>query len=594
VYPIWADNRSGPVLAYTSPYILADPDDPNSPAAVNAYSDFNTPTSIELTWDDPTSLVDGTPILPGNFTIEIERDGSFLTSVNGGVENYNDTGLTDGTSYEYTLTTKLVANDSLSIPVVVSWTAGGATTPAAPTNLACTSDTVQAFLTWDDPTTQSDGTPLDDLADIIVLRDGFPVGAVPAGTQSFTDTPPNPGFVYTYTVQARDNEAPPNVSGPSNAVNCYVGSIPNTLIWVGPTAAGPSVDSGDSLLAALIANGESSFLTNDLFEFGTDLSVYEAIFVVLGIFSDNHVLGASDPEGDALNTFIANGGHIYLEGGDCFNYDPESASGYQIRPWFGLDDGNDGSDDVTGVIGLNDLSQFTFSYSGANNFMDELVPIGSSTPVWQNDGNADIHGVFHTEFGGRAIGVVPSFAGMDNNSNALYPLLRENEVVEKSQNIVDEVKYVFADKPVQPFTKKAGYMPELKREREEINGLYQVTSTGVKIQANNKVDLMAAYLGLFRNSGDASIGVDTTMLDETLLVGGTSVQNFNITNIGGSLAGDLNYNIAQNPISSWLTVNPTSGTLGGNQTDSILVTFDATGLAAGTYNTTLEVTSNDL
>ncbi len=588
VYPCWTDNRSGRALTYVSPFTLADPADPNAPANAAAYSDFTTPTSIALSWTDPTTYVNGTPLT--NFTIQIYRGGSFLTSVNSGVQQYTNTGLTDGQLYDYTLYAK-DNFDSLSLPVNLSWYAGGSPFPAAPANLAATADTVHAYLTWDDPTTQSDGTPLDDLDHLNVYRNDVLVASLSPGVQAYTDTPA-PGFVYSYKVTAVDDEVPPNESAPSNVEDIYVGSTPDFLVWVGPGALGSSAQSGDSLFEALVANGESCFLTNNLFEFGSNLSVYEGIFVVLGIFSDNHVIGASDPEGPALEAYLQNGGRIYLEGADCYNYDPE-VGGYNIRPWFGLNDGSDGSADVSGVTGLNDLSAFSFPYTGGNSFMDDLQPV-TSTPVWKNSTNADISGVFNVGYGsGRSIGVVPSFGGLVDNPEPLYPQERSIDFVAEGKSFASE-----AGKPRLPrernenFVKKAAWRPELKGQRR--GEYFRYTAGGMEILANTKVDLMAAYLSLFFSSGAPQISVAPTAFADTLLQGASTSESMTITNSGGSLAGDLNFNITENPPAGWLELSQTSGTLVGNQSANITLSIDAGGLAIGNYSTTLQITSNDL
>ncbi len=592
VYPVWTDNRTGNALAYVSPFVLADPLDPNPPANVTAYSDFTTPTSMLLTWDDPTTLVDGTPIAPGDFTIEIERDGVPLASVPGGTGTYTDMGLTDGQLYQYNLFTKLIINDSTSTVVSKSWYAGGSPTPAPPESLVCVApDTQSAMLTWMDPTTQDDGTPLDDLDSIRVYRDGVHIASVAPGVGTYTDFPP-PGFIYTYQLTAIDNESPVHESAFSNSSQCFVGSTPNFLVWVPPDVAGASAQSGDSLFAALVANGESAFLTNDLYEFGTDLSIYEGIFVVLGVFSNNHVL--VDPEGTDLQNYLANGGRIYVEGADCFNFDPD-VGGFDIRPWFDLLDGPDGSADVFGVLGINDLSGFAFPYQGDNSFMDELQPV-TSTPIWQNDQNSDISGVFFVGYAGgngRSIGVVPSFGGLVDNNNPLSPIKREVKPTPIRKEFTDTYRARPVRQENRNFVKKAAYYPELKKKRQEASKYYQYTAAGVKITANTKVDLMAAYLGLFRNTGAPAIGLSQTAFVDTLLVNETRVNTLTITNVGGSLAGDLTFFISENPDVSWLDVSPLAGTLAGNQSQDISLTLDATGLPSGSYSTMLDITSND-
>jgi hypothetical protein len=99
-----------------------DPLDPNPPTNFVAFSDEMTPTSMLLTWDDPTTYVNGNPLT--NFTIEIERDGVFLTSVSSGTETYTDMGLTQYTEYIYDIYAKDNL-DSTSSPVSATWMAGG-------------------------------------------------------------------------------------------------------------------------------------------------------------------------------------------------------------------------------------------------------------------------------------------------------------------------------------------------------------------------------------------------------------------------------------------------------------------------------------
>ena len=586
------DYGMGIIDVWAAHLSLQDPLDPKAPENFVTYSDYLTPTSMALSWDDPTNYENGDTLLAANFVIEIERDGTPLTTVNGGVEGYNDTGLNDGQLYNYLIYTRVTASDSTSMEVTASWHAGGSPVPGAPANLQAVADTMQAVLTWTDPTTQEDGTPLDDLDSIYVYRDGSMIAAVAPGVETYTDVPP-PGFFYNYTVVAKDNETPPNLSAPSNTAGGFIGTTPNFLVWVGPDAAGTSVVSGDSIFAALVANGESAFLTNNLFEFGNDLSIYEGVFVVLGIYSNNHVIGSADPEGPALETYLSNGGRVYLEGGDCFNYDPE-VGGYQIRPWFGLDDGPDGSADLAGVVGLNDLSAFSFAYNGENNFMDELQAL-TSTPVWQNNANADISGVFNVFGAGRAIGVVPSFGGFVSSAEALNTTPRIAGNVEPNDAYYEETYKPRAVRGDQlEFVKKAAWYPELKKSQAQLDEVLKWTPGGPYIEANTQEDLMAAYVGLFRAQPvPPVIGITDTVFVDTLLVGATLDNSTTISNVGGSFADSLFFTIVENPAVSWLSVAPAADTLLANQSSDITISLDAAGLTSGNYTTTLEVSSND-
>ena len=572
---------------------FADSLDPNSPDSVTAYSDYTTPTSIDLAWNDPISFAGGDTLLPAQFTIEIARDGAWIASVPGGMMQYNDSGLNDGQPYNYEVYTKVTATDSTSGIIEVAWTAGGSPIPAGPANLAAVGDTAQAVLTWDDPTTQSDGTPLDDLAQIYIYRDGARIDSVDPGVQTYSDVPP-PGFIYHYTVTAVDNEAPSNESEPSNPVSCFVGGTPEVLVWVGPDASGESAASGDSIYAALAANGKSTYLTNDLFEFGSDLSIFKAVFVVLGIFSNNHVIGSSDPEGPALQAYLQSGGSLYLEGGDCFNYDPETG-GYNIRPWFGLNDGPDGSGDVAAITGLNDLSAFTFAYDGENNWMDELIP-NSALPVWQNSSNSDLSGVYHTGFGsGLALGVVPSFGGLiDAPGTPLYPGRRYAEKITRHSGM-SSTKMRAPRTVSQPFVKKAAYYPALKNNRKTPGELYRITpGGGLEMLANTKTDLMAAYLELLGiDLPTALISLSPDAFSHALALGDSISDTLTITHLGAIGSNEITFSITEEPPVDWLSLAPVSDTLGSGESVPVALRFHTAGLDTGIYLTTLKVSSSD-
>ncbi|MFN8178728.1 MAG: FlgD immunoglobulin-like domain containing protein [bacterium] len=138
--PIWMDNRGGNYLAYVSPTLVSDPLDPNPPTNVAASSNLGTPTSVLLTWTDPTTHVNGTP-LP-NFSIDISRDDVFLVNVNQGNQTFTDTGLTDGQLYHYALKSRDDVTDSTSSAVNVQAYAGGSPTAVLLTSTTAITRTI--------------------------------------------------------------------------------------------------------------------------------------------------------------------------------------------------------------------------------------------------------------------------------------------------------------------------------------------------------------------------------------------------------------------------------------------------------------------
>ncbi len=200
-----------------------DPGDPMPPSDVTAYSDYTMPTEIDLSWVDPTHYVNGDTLT--DFHIEIwmsseTKDTVFLDTVAAGVQQYTATGLTDGTLYTFYLRTVDV-NDSTSSFASVSWYAGGSPYPAPPHDLAATVlDDSTVELTWINPSTQSDGTPLDDLAGINIYLDGElaeTYATSDTGALITYDIIVTPGR-HTFYVTAVDNESPQHESNPSNEV----------------------------------------------------------------------------------------------------------------------------------------------------------------------------------------------------------------------------------------------------------------------------------------------------------------------------------------------------------------------------------------
>jgi hypothetical protein len=599
-FPTWSDNRSGNFLCYVSPILVTDPTDPNPPTDVAGFSDYTTPTSVSLSWTDPTTYADGTPLT--DFSIDILRDEVFLVNVDQGIESHVDLGLTDGTEYAYTLRTRDDITDSLSVDVVVRVHAGGSPYPAPPSDADCSADSVSATITWTNPTTQSDGTTLDDFAGIRIYRDGnflVELARTPADTgsaDSYVDNPPS-GFLYSYEVAAIDSESPVNESDRVSAGTCFVGSVPGILIWQPADAISPS---GNELFTALQTLGESAYLTSDLFEFATDLTVHEVVCVCLGIYSNNHVLNVA--EGSALDAFVQEGGRLYLEGGDCFNYD----STYNILPIFGLADGPDGSGDLFGVIGQNDLAGFSFVYAGGNAWIDELQPVTSSA-ILKNDSNSDIVGVFNPSYGaeaGRAIGASFEFGGLVDAGAAL-PLVDAHDLdyrlrspgpweepLPAGPNALKERERAELDRVLQPVTERVanpGARRDLSAAPRIPGGMGGAAAAA---RANTKVDLLAAYLQLLRATGDPVMVTTPTHLEATLYQGETDTQFVTVEN-PGSLNDDLIFTTREAPSTGWLSVSPAADTVAANGTSIVTVDFDASGLDPGGYGTNILISGND-
>ena len=95
--------------------MAADSLDPNP--VTNVTADTSEWYRVTLNWNAPTELFGGDPI--PNFMINIYRDGELTSSVWQGIESFIDIGLPADTEYTYTLVTRVVNTDSMSIVVSI-------------------------------------------------------------------------------------------------------------------------------------------------------------------------------------------------------------------------------------------------------------------------------------------------------------------------------------------------------------------------------------------------------------------------------------------------------------------------------------------
>ncbi len=114
--------------------------------------------------------------------------------------------------------------------------------------------------------------------------------------------------------------------------------------------------------------------------FPADLNIYRSIFVCLGIYSSNHVL--SSTEGQLLADFLNAGGMIYMEGGDTWFYDSQTA----VHPMFNITASSDGGSDLGTIQGV--AGTFTegmsFSYTGENAWIDHISNIPPAELIFNN------------------------------------------------------------------------------------------------------------------------------------------------------------------------------------------------------------------
>ena len=241
-----------------------------------------------------------------------------------------------------------------------------------------------------------------------------------------------------------------NLSNPINATiadNQGQGTIINddtaVLIWMPPDVIDPNfarkarerglteeqvrnmaaeTESHLALQAALLDHGKTPVNVADLTT--VNLSQFEAVFAVLGVFPNNHRILANSAEALALQNYILSGGKVYMEGGDVWYSDPLNG-GHDFGPLFGISGLADGSNDLGTILGVT--GAFTqglhFTYSGLNNFIDRMgSPINGAFTIHTNQSPAYNSGIarVNTANNSKTIGASFEFGGLNDNSASIY------------------------------------------------------------------------------------------------------------------------------------------------------------------------------
>lgn len=163
--------------------------------------------------------------------------------------------------------------------------------------------------------------------------------------------------------------------------------------------------SADSIIACLAELQVGNDVVSEVSE---DVSMYQSVFVLLGIYPNNYTLKAS--EGDMLKVYLEAGGRVYMEGGETWYYD-ESTSAHDL---FYIEGVADGEDDLGTIIGEGDgmMNGYSFEYEGANNYIDRIAPKSESVLLFSNDSPQYGTGVSYENDTYKTIGASFEFAGL--------------------------------------------------------------------------------------------------------------------------------------------------------------------------------------
>ncbi len=154
------------------------------------------------------------------------------------------------------------------------------------------------------------------------------------------------------------------------------------------------VDAGTPLVDAIKALGKQVQMVDDIALY-SDLTKFDAVFVLLGVFPNNHALKES--EINSLKLFLSQGGRVYMEGGDTWAFDPPTS----LHAFFKVDGLLDSaSNGVTGPLKgystytdttANPIKHYQWAYSQSdvfNNINDQIAGknVAKTANILRNEG----------------------------------------------------------------------------------------------------------------------------------------------------------------------------------------------------------------
>lgn len=281
----------------------------------------------------------------------------------------------------------------------------------------------------------------------------------------------------------------------------------------------------------------------------TDLNLYSAIFLCLGIYSDNHVLTTT--EGQNLANFLNNGGSLYMEGGDTWAYDSPTA----VHSMFYIDGQSDGSGDMSTVLGQ--AGTFTegmsFNYSGDNNWMDHIAPLSAAELIFQNQ--SPVYGTGISYDGGtyKTIGASHEFGGLADGAS---PSTKEELMSRYLEflGISTSLQAVFTSSTTEPCLQDIVYF--FDQSSGDATSWSWTFEGGSPATSTNENPLVVYFNpGLYDVTLTVSDGVDTSTL-----VMADYIHAFSIPSVPGTPAGD-NYICTNYVTSSEYTTSGATNTV---------------------------------
>jgi chitodextrinase len=314
-----ATSYSYRVLAYDSggnesaqcPAVAVSTADATAPSVpANLQGTGASASQINLTWTASTDNV-------GVTGYRVYRNGSQVGTTAGA--SYFDTGLSEATSYSYTVAAYDAAGNASAQCGAVAVSTLDATAPSVPTNLQATVvSTSRIDLTW---TASTDNVAV---AGYRVYRDGSLI-ASPSGT-SYSNTGLAAGTSYSYRVAAYDAAGNASVQCGAVSATTTAGAWGGTVL-IGSVSTdrghGIGLDSGGNIYVAGYTNGDLDGETNN----GSD-DIFLTKYNSAGARQWTRLAGTGASDQPGWNGLAVDGsGNSYVTGGSSGDLDGQGNSG---------------------------------------------------------------------------------------------------------------------------------------------------------------------------------------------------------------------------------------------------------------------------
>jgi len=391
------------------------------------------------------------------------------------------------------------------------------------------SDSSQIHMRWINPDITSHGNVLDTVVSIKIWRNDSLIAEILNNTNQdtmiYSDIIGKPDF-YRYQIAVTDTIGKTGRKMYSSEM-LLGGAIGGILIW----ELDRTPISGQEITKALNSIGYDGnvYKTNYSSRYPLETTV-QAVFVCLGIYANNYIL--SDAEGQRLANYLDNGGRLYMEGGDTWQFDMQTV----VHPYFDILPISDGGADLFHVAGDTGtaFSNMYFDYAGENSWMDQIETRVNSTRIFFNAdlntgvGVANDAGTYKTigtsfEFGGLVDGGDPS-----SKNELLNRILQFFDIIittgidpEENQNLIPEQFVVHQNYP-NPFNNSTIFQIAVPEAGNLTLHIFDIT--GKKVFENKISNVTPAVLKVHWNGLTNS---------DTQIASGIYFYRFNFTNKKG-------------------------------------------------------------